>query len=186
MKKVTEKIRKSINKKNIISLAKCIGIPIIIILILQSTVVANAQVMSGSMESTIMTGSRVIASRVAYVFDEPQRFDIILFMPPDNIIINSPPPYIKRIIGLPNETVEIINGKVHINGSDVPLDDTFIKEAARGNFGPFIIPEDSYFVLGDNRNNSYDSKNWGENFVTVDLIMGKIIFKYYPSPQMLN
>ena len=152
-----------------------------IAVILNTTVFANAVVISGSMENTIMTNSRVFGARLAYLFDEPKRFDIILFDDPDNI---SAIPLLKRIIGLPNETVEIIDGKVYIDGSDIPLDDSFIKEEARGNFGPFYIPENCYFVLGDNRNYSHDSKNWANSFVSIETILGKVFVVYYPMPKI--
>lgn len=169
--------------REIFSYAKHLGIGIIVAVIINSTVLANAVVISGSMEGTIMTDSRVIGLRVAYLFNEPQRFDIILFEDPNKV---SEIPLIKRIIGLPGETVEIINGKVYINNSDAALDDSFIKEDARGDYGPFIVPENSYFVLGDNRNFSFDSKDWRNAFVSKDMIKGKLYVSYFPSPKILG
>ena len=152
-------------------------------IIINSTVLASALVVSSSMENTIMTDSRVMGIRVAYIINDPKRFDIILFQPPDDV---TSIPYVKRIIGLPNEKVEIIGGKVYIDDSDVPLDDSFTKEAARGDCGPFFVPEDSYFVLGDNRNGSNDSRYWVHKYVSRDKILGKIYFEYFPSPHMLD
>ena len=95
--------------------------------------------------------------------------------------------FIKRIIGLPGEKVQIINGKVYINDSETPLDDSFVAEVPRGNFGPYEVPEDSYFVMGDNRNHSRDSRYWKtSNFVTYDEIVGKAVVRYYPSIKLLN
>ena len=162
---------------------RCAIISIIFAVVFNSFIIANAVVISGSMESTIMTDSRVIASRLAYLFDEPQRYDIILFRDPDG---NSSIPFVKRIIGLPNETVEIIEGKVYIDNCETPLNDYFIRENAHGNFGPFEVPENSYFVLGDNRNNSLDSKNWENSFVIKNMIIGKLYASYFPSFKILD
>ena len=81
--------------------------------------IVNAQIPSGSMENTIMPGDRIIGNRLAYTFSDPQRFDIIIFRYPDD----ESQLFIKRIIGLPGETVEIIDGRIYINGSDEPLED---------------------------------------------------------------
>jgi len=140
-------------------------------------------VVSSSMENTIMTDSRVMGLRVAYLINEPDRFDIIIFQPPDDA---ASIPYVKRIIGLPNEKVEIITGKVYIDDSDVSLNDTFTKEEMRGDFGPYYVPEDSYFVLGDNRNGSQDSRYWAYTFVPRDNIIGKIYIEYFPTPHILD
>jgi len=170
-------------KKELLGWVKTIVITFICALIINNTLIASALVISSSMENTIMTDSRVMGLRVAYIFSEPKRFDIILFQPPDD---EASIPYVKRIIGLPNEKVEIIDGKVYINDSDVPLDDSFIKENARGDFGPYFVPEDSYFVLGDNRNGSRDSRFWENKFVSKDKIYGKVYFEYFPSPHLLD
>ena len=138
--------------------------------------IVNAQIPSGSMENTIMTGDRVIGNRFAYSFSDPQRFDIIIFRYPDD----ERQLFIKRIIGLPGETVEIRDGKIYLNGSDEPLEDVQTKETMVGSFGPYTVPENSYFVMGDNRNDSKDSRYWTNTFVTKDEILGKAIFRYWP------
>ena len=164
--------------KEIFRWVRCLVIAFIIGFILNKAVIANAVVISPSMENTIMTDSRVMGLRVSYYIGDPKRFDIILFTPPDD---QTSVPYVKRIIGLPNEKVEIRNGKVYINDSGEPLDDSFIKEGAQGYYGPFFVPANSYFVLGDNRNNSYDSKNWTNTYVPKDMILGKVYLEYFPS-----
>ena len=151
--------------------------------IFNNAVIVNANVISGSMESTIMTDSRVVGSRLAYAVSEPERFDIIVFKFPDD---ESKEPYVKRIIGLPNEKVEIIDGKVYINNSSIPLDDSFINELTTGNYGPFFVPDDSYFVLGDNRNHSFDSKDWISKYVSKEKILGKVVFEYFPEFKLLH
>jgi len=167
----------------ILSWTKHIAIAVVCGLIINYTLVASALVVSSSMENTIMTDSRVMGLRVAYLINEPDRFDIILFQPPDDA---ASMPYVKRIIGLPNEKVEIIDGKVYIDDSEIPLDDSFTKEEMRGNYGPYFVPAGSYFVLGDNRNGSQDSRYWANAFVPRDNIIGKLYIELYPSPHILD
>ena len=169
---------------------------VIVVTIINNIVLINAKIPSESMENTIMTGDRIFGYRLAYglkidlfgpeinkKFKDPQRFDIIIFKYPDD----ESQLFIKRIIGLPGEKVQIINGKVYINDSETPLDDSFVAEVPRGNFGPYEVPEDSYFVMGDNRNHSRDSRYWKtSNFVTYDEIVGKAVVRYYPSIKLLN
>ena len=155
---------------------------VLIALAIDNFVIVNAQIPSGSMENTIMTGDRVIGNRFAYSFSDPQRFDIIIFRYPDD----ESQLFIKRLIGLPGETVEIRDGKVYINGSDEPLDDSFVPEVPTGNYGPYKVPENSYFMLGDNREYSRDSRFWKNTFLSFDEIVGKSVVRYYPSIKLLN
>ena len=113
---------------------------------------------------------------------DPERFDIVIFKYPDD----ESQLFIKRLIGLPGETVEIRDGKVYINGSDEPLDDSFVPEVPTGNYGPYKVPENSYFMLGDNREYSRDSRFWKNTFVSFDEIVGKAVVRYYPSIKLLN
>ena len=132
------------------------------------------------MEDTILRGARVYDNRLAYVFSEPERFDIIIFKYPDD----ESQLFIKRIIGLPGETVEIRGGNIYIDGSEGPLDDVDTKETMEGSFGPYTVPEGCYFVMGDNRNNSRDSRYWEHTFVSEDEILGKAVFRYWPVNKM--
>jgi len=170
-------------KKELISWIRTIAIAVILGVIVNSTVIASTHVISGSMEDTVMTNSRVMGFRLSYLIGEPGRFDIIVFNTPEN---DSSIPYVKRIIGLPNEKVEIIDGKVFIDDSDVPLDDSFVKGVAQGSYGPFHVPENSYFVLGDNRNSSVDSRHWVNKYVKRGDIIGKLYFEYFPTPRLLD
>lgn len=160
-----------------------IGGALIVAFLINHTVIVNAEVISPSMESTLMTDGRIIASRLSYTLEEPQRFDVIIFEFPDD---ETSLPFVKRIIGLPNEKVEIRDGKVYINDSKLPLDDSFIKEETSGNYGPFLVPDDSYFVLGDNRNNSHDSRMWNNQFVAKDKILGKVLLAYLPEIKLIS
>ena len=93
--------------------------------------------------------------------------------------------YVKRIIGLPGETVQIVNGVVYVtktDGKTIQLDDSFVTACEPyGDFGPYVVPPDSYFMLGDNRNDSKDSRFWTNTYVKRDKIIGKVKFRYYPS-----
>ncbi len=149
---------------------------VILVWLMDTFLIVNAQIPSESMENTIMTGDRVIGNRLAYKTGIPQRYDIIIFKYPDDESVL----YIKRIIGLPGDTVTILGGKVYINGSTEPLDDSFTPETPLGDFGPYTVPGNSYFVMGDNRNYSFDSRYWENTFVREDQILGKAAFCYYP------
>jgi len=109
------------------------------------------------------------------MFSDPARFDIVVFRYPDD----ESQLYVKRIIGLPGETIVIRDGLVFINDSQNPLRDDFINGPARGNYGPWTVPPDSFFMLGDNRGSSEDSRAWANPFVHQDGILGRAIFKYY-------
>lgn len=158
-----------------------IVVAVIIAIILKSVVFANAVVPTGSMLNTIHEGDRIIASRLAYINEDPQRYDVIIFKYPDD----ETQIYVKRVIGLPGETVQVVNGVVYVtktDGETIQLDDSFVTNGTpEGNFGPFEVPADSYFMMGDNRNSSWDSRFWNNKFVNKEKILGKVKFKYYPS-----
>jgi len=167
--------------KEILSWFSYIAGAVVLGLLLNNFVLAAAVVDSASMENTIMTNSRVMGLRVAYVFNDPERFDIILFESPFEY---EPTPFVKRIIGLPNETINIVGGKVFIDGAHEPLYEPYLIFEPQGNFGPFIVPEGEFFVMGDNRNISNDSRHWG--FVPRGDIIGRLYFEFFPSLTWLN
>jgi len=113
---------------------------------------------------------------------DPERYDIIIFKYPDD----ESQLFIKRLIGLPGDTVEIRNGKVFINGVEDEEANSHVPETPTGNYGPYVVPEGSYFMLGDNREHSKDSRFWQNTFVTYDEIVGKAIVRYYPSIKVLE
>lgn len=164
-----------------------IVIALVVAIVLKTFVFANVVVPTGSMLNTIQENDRLIASKITYTFNDPERFDIAIFKYPDD----ESQYYVKRIIGLPGETVQIVNGVVYVtdeNDVTTQLRDDFVTVAKpTGNFGPYVVPEDSYFVLGDNRNNSEDSRYWRTtNYVSDDQLVGKVIFRYYPSIEMVE
>jgi len=130
-------------------------------------------VQMSSMEPNLHEGQRLLVSKVAYKFGEPQRGDIIIFPPPN---IDSEYDYIKRIIGLPGETVRMTGGVVYIN--NVPLEEPYITNRGNGNMNSIKVPDGEYFVLGDNRTNSSDSRAFGT--VPGDTITGKAWLTIWP------
>ncbi len=136
-----------------------------------NAVSARIRVDGASMEPTLQSGEFVIVNKLAYLFGEPTTGDVIVFHFPRD----PDQEYIKRIIGLPGDRVEIKNGEVYVN--DRVLDEDYI--AASPVYEDILeVPGDSLIVLGDNRNNSSDSHNWGP--VPLDHVIGKAMFVYWP------
>lgn len=134
---------------------------------------------SESMLPTLEVNDRLIVEKISYRFREPQRGDVVVFRPTDAIQAANPnfhDALIKRIIGLPGDTVEVRGGQVYID--DQILVESYIYEAPNYPWGPEVVPEDSYLVLGDNRNNSYDSHYWG--FVPQKSLIGRAAVRVWP------
>lgn len=163
-------------RDEIISWVKILVAAALIAYALNTFIIANSRVPSGSMENTIMTKDRVIGSRLTYKFQDPERGDIVIFHFPDDESIY----YVKRIIGLPGDIVDIRDGGVYINNSDTPLEEPYIKEEMDPETLHYEVPEDSYFMMGDNRNWSADSRRWVNTFVKKDKIIAKVYFRYFP------
>ncbi|KLU66668.1 signal peptidase I S [Desulfosporosinus acididurans] len=142
---------------------------------LRSNVVEAATIPTPSMMPTIHEQDRVIVDKLFYKFTGIQRDDIIVFNPPKNLD-SSGDYWIKRVIGLPGDKVQITGGKVYLNGQ--PLTEPFEMEAPDYNYGPVIVPKDSYFLLGDNRNHSLDSHYWGA--LPAKEVEGKAVLRYWP------
>lgn len=166
------------NKKSIyveiFSYIKIFSAAIIISFILAKCVVVNAETTTSSMENTIMPGDRYLGLRLSYIFEEPQRQDIIIFKFPDD----ESKIFVKRIIGVPGDIVEIKNYKVYVNGEQ--LEEPYLKETMTLDQDmKFVVPDECYFVMGDNRNISDDARYWKNTFVRRDKILGKAMIKYY-------
>lgn len=176
-----EKQKKS-KLREAISFMTPIVVALIIAIFLKTCIFANIVIPTGSMLNTIQEGDRIIASRLAYINDEPQRYDIIIFKYPDD----ETQLFAKRIIALPGETIEVKNGIVYItdkNGNKSTARTDFITNCIpTGNFGPYTVPLGSYFVMGDNRNDSWDSRYWDNKTVKKEKIIGKVKFRYFPNP----
>lgn len=170
-------------KKEIISWITILVSAALIALFLNSCIIANSRVPTGSMESTIMAHDRVIGSRLSYLFHDPERGDIAIFHFPDDPTGKTY--YVKRVIGLPGETVDITDGQVLINGE--PLDEPYLNEPMDVDTPlHFEVPEGCYFMMGDNRNFSYDARYWENHYVSKDQIIAKVLFRYYPNISWLD
>lgn len=151
---------------------------VVIAFIINKFILINVVVPTRSMEPFIAADDRLFAFRLAYVFDEPKRGDVVVFTSDyeDKLLL-------KRIIGLPGDSVRIADGLIYINGEAI---EDYTKVSTKFDYQPDwdVIPEDQYFMLGDNRNNSKDSPEWemefGDPFIDKDDIVGRIFFKYYP------
>jgi signal peptidase I len=153
----------------LITLGLAVVLYLLLQLVIQSSVVNNV-----SMQPTLVEGQRLIVGKAAYWFTAPQRGDIVIVHPPKEIDPDSE--YVKRLIGLPGDTVEVKGGTVYING--VPLVEPYVKSPARSVFSPYLVPENHYFLMGDNRNNSNDSRSgWT---VTRQDIVGKAWLRIWP------
>lgn len=162
--------------KELFSFLSSFVVAVIIAMLVQRFIIINANIPSGSMENTIMTGDRVIGNRLAYLFGEPERGDIVIFKYPDD----ESQLFVKRVIGMPGETVVIEDAKVYIDGE--LLEETYLKETWVIDTGTYtyVVPEDSYFVMGDNRNNSKDSRYWANTYVQDRQLLGEAVFCYWP------
>ena len=174
-------------KAEIISWIQVLVTAAIIAFVIDRYIIANSQVPTGSMETTIMPGDRVIGSRLSYTFGEPERGDIAIFVYPDDAYKGITTYYVKRVIGMPGDTIDIIDGKIYINGSDTPLDEPYLHEEMEEEPPQhYEVPEGSYLMMGDNRNSSNDSRRWKIKYVTEDQLVAKVLFQYFPKIRKLE
>ena len=192
---------KSAFVEELISWIKSFIAMFIVALFLTQFVIINAVIPSGSMEDTIMTHDRLIGARFSYWFSEPERGDIVIFHYP----VEEKKIYIKRVIGLPGETVRLVDGSIYIDDSEEPLQEGYLKEewdVLNSGF-EFHVPEGCYLMLGDNRNWSEDARYWADNalnegladtpeeaeqytYVHKEKILGKAIFTYFRKFRILE
>ncbi len=144
----------------------------LVIFFLIQTVVRNFRVVGTSMEPNLHTGEYLIVDKVSYRLGPPQRGDVIVFEPP----VSAEGDYVKRVIGLPGELVEVRNGQVLVNGQSI--DEPYVVRPASYSMDARRVGPDELFVLGDNRNMSSDSHSWG--MLPMDKVVGKAIVSYWP------
>ena len=155
--------------------ASIVLISFLLAMILRAFVIEGREIPSGSMLPTLQIGDKVLLNKFIYHFKDPARGDIVVFTPPEEI--GQEGPFIKRVIGLPGETVEVRDGKVFINGA--ALKEPYLAEPPMYDYGPVIVPEGCLFVMGDNRNSSFDSHRWNA-WLREDHLMGKAFMIYWP------
>lgn len=167
-------------------IAKTIGLSLVLALGIRQFVAEARYIPSESMLPTLQINDRLIVEKMSYRFHEPERGDIIVFIPPAeaskyclgpqaaNVQIKDA--FIKRVVGLPGETIEVRDGTVFVNSQ--PLTENYLNAKPDYQLLPTVIPPDSYLVLGDNRNNSCDGHFWGA--VPRQNIIGRAAFRFWP------
>ncbi len=161
--------------------AKSILIALLIALFIRTFIVQAFRIPSGSMIPTLLVGDHILVNKLVYRFGDPRRLDVVVFRFP----LDRRKDYIKRVIGLPGDRVEIVDKVVYINGK--PLREPYVQHTdpriiprgvqPRDNYGPVVVPPGHYFVMGDNRDSSYDSRFWG--FVSRKAFIGKALIIYF-------
>lgn len=151
---------------------------IVVVTVLFDMAVPRSLVDGRSMQPTFQDSERLIVSRIHYLLEAPDRGDIVVFnsvdaFDPDVMLI-------KRVVGLPGDTVKIENDNVFING--VQISEPYINELCNCTDNETVLGEGEYFVMGDNRNNSRDSRSFGA--VPIDHIVGRVVFRYWPIPEI--
>lgn len=161
---------------------KTVGLSLVFAFGIRTLVAEPRYVASGSMLPTLEINDRLMVDKLSYHWSNPQRGDIIVFSPTETLKRqNLKDTFIKRLIGLPGEKVEIKQGRVYIN--DQLLQEQYIDEKLAYQWGPVTVPANSYLMMGDNRDNSYDGRYWG--FVPRDNIIGKAVVRFW-SPDRLG
>lgn len=132
---------------------------------------------STSMEPTLYPQDRIIINKIGYKFRQPERGDVVVFKYP----LDPQRDFIKRVIALEGETIEVRDNCVFINGKR--LEEPYLTDEVVAEFGPYVVPKDHLFVMGDNRNNSDDSRVWGP--LNKKFLVGKAVFVYWPPERIM-
>jgi signal peptidase I len=158
---------------------RLVAIALILALLIRVFVAEPRYIPSDSMLPTLHTGDRLVVEKVSYWFHPGKRGDIVVFEPPaqlQSMGYGKNQVFIKRIIGQPGETLSVKNGRVYIG--DRPLAEDYIAEPPAYQLNPVRVPTATYFVMGDNRNDSNDSHVWG--FLPQQNIIGRAVFRFFP------
>ena len=154
-------------------------IALVLALFIRTFVAEPRFIPSDSMLPTLQVGDRLVVEKISYRFRTPATGDIIVFDPPEKLLVQGyakNQAFIKRAIGAPGQIVKVKDGKVYLDG--IPLEEDYIAEPPDYDWGPAQVPEDQVFVMGDNRNNSNDSHVWG--FLPKQNIIGRAFFRFWP------
>ncbi|HHW01467.1 MAG TPA: signal peptidase I [Thermoanaerobacterales bacterium] len=161
-------------KDEIIEWIKAIAFALVLALAIRGYVFEPMIVPTGSMIHTIEIGDRILVNKFIYRFEPLKRGDIVVFKYPDD----PRQTFVKRLIGVGGDVIEIKDGILYRN--NVPVQEPYLKEPMVGSFGPYRVPEGYFFMMGDNRNNSKDSRFWENKFVSRDQIVGKAVYRIWP------
>lgn len=156
-----------------------IAIALCLAFLIRTFIAEPRYIPSDSMLPTLHTGDRLVVEKISYYFHPPSTGDIIVFQPPEELQRRGYPKdqaFIKRVIGEPKEVVNVFQGKVYLNGQ--ALKEDYIAEPPENPFPPVTVPENQFFVMGDNRNDSNDSRYWG--FLPRKNIIGRAAFRFWP------
>jgi signal peptidase I len=166
-----------------VDIAKAVAVAVVLSIGINSFLLQVVDVRQSSMETTLEEGDRILLSKVDYRFQTPRRGEIIVFRPPAPACpFESAPcvPFVKRVIGVAGDRIELIDGKVYLNGA--VLVERYARQPTTPEGDsvtyPFVVPADSVFVLGDNRPVSGDSRAWGA--VSRERILGKAYVDFWP------
>ena len=163
-----------------------IGLSIALALGIRQFIAEARYIPSESMKPTLLVNDRLVVEKISYRLQDPKRGDIVVFWPPSEIVPAGQrrDAFIKRIVGFPGDTVEVTDGTVLVNGDE--LDENYIQSPPTYEQAPLTIPAGNYFVLGDNRNASYDSHAWdiSQPFVPEDQIIGKAVVRFWPPTRL--
>ena len=160
----------------LVELAKTLISAAILAFGIRSCVAEARFIPSESMLPTLEIDDRLIIEKISYRFRKPERGDVVVFSPTDALKEDYNEAFIKRVIGLPGDIVEVTAGNVYVN--DVKLTEKYILDAPNYDYGPVEVPEGQYLVFGDNRNNSFDSHIWG--FVPLENLIGRAAIRFWP------
>lgn len=187
-KEISSEKKEAINwKSEILSWVQILVTAAVIAFVLNNFIIANSKVPTGSMETTIMSGDRVIGSRLSYKFGQAERGDIAIFIYPDDEAQGIKTYYVKRVIGMPGDIIDIVDGKIYINNSDTPLEEPYLHEEMDPEPPQhYEVPENSYFMMGDNRNYSNDARRWKNKYVKEEKLVAKVMFQYFPKIRILK
>lgn len=151
-----------------------IVVAILLVVIIRSFLLDNRVVPTTSMVPSIVPGDRLFVEKITHKVSGVERGDVIVFEPPENLHLEGD--LIKRLIALPGDSVEVKNGKLYIN--DLTIEEPYVAEPIQYTMEKIVVPPGKIFVLGDNRNRSYDSHAWG--VADMDSIKGKALITYWP------
>lgn len=167
--------------KEILSWVITIVVAVVLALLIKRYVFCIANVPTGSMIPTIQINDKIVISTVSLYFQDIEVDDLVVFNPTEYIKNNRSEkeknaPLVKRVIAKGGDTVEVKKGDVYVNG--VLKNEPYVYAKSNDDFGPVTIPEDCYFVMGDNRPKSWDARYWPEPYISRDLIIGKAVYKF--------